>query len=109
MGKFTIDKPVATVPTETVKVPDITPVTPPKTDTPKTPNVPPEATDTATAIEKSNETETAPKELNSAGPEPVVTATPDQTKAKTGPGIWILILIAFAAASGFSAWKKQKR
>ena len=99
---------MVTTPTETVKVPDVA-VTTPKTETPKTPDVAPEAADTAAAIEKSKEEETTPKDLNSAGPEPVITATPDQTKAKTGPGIWILLLIAFAAASGYSAWRKQKR
>jgi len=108
LGNFIVDKPVAVTPTEAAKAPDVPATTTPVTDAPKTPDVAPEAADTATAIEKSKEVDTAPV-LNSAGPEPVVAATPEQTKAKTGPGIWILLLMAFALASGYHAWKKQKK
>lgn len=104
LGKFTIQKGPTTTPTKDAKTPEV--------DTVKAPDVAPEAGDTAASIEKSPETtettETAPTELNSAGPEPVVTATAEQTKTKSGPEVWIFLLLAFVFASSWNAWKKQK-
>lgn len=116
LGSFSVEKKAAPVPptpaptaeppvTDTTATPapvvDKTPVETPKTDTTPTPVTTEEALDTAKKDEE-------PKELNSAGPEPVIAATPEQTKAKTGAGVWILFLVAFAIASGYHAWKKQK-
>lgn len=56
-------------------------------------------TDTETAI-------TTDPVLNSAGTETVATA--EQTAAETGPALWISLLLAFAFASAWNAWKKQK-
>jgi hypothetical protein len=42
--------------------------------------------------------------LNSAGAETVITA--DQTAAETGPALWIALLLAFAWASAWNAWKR---
>lgn len=49
--------------------------------------------------------------LNAAGPEEtevVPKMTPDQTKTKSGPGVWIFLLLAFMFSSAWTAWKKQK-
>jgi hypothetical protein len=44
--------------------------------------------------------------LDSAGPEPT-NITADQTTTETGPALWISLLLAFAFASAWNAWKKQ--
>lgn len=99
MGKFTVKKPTI-----------IEPVAPAVTK-------PPEevVTTTETALESAPEIETpkteipevpVPETLNSASVETVATA--DQTKTPTGPAFWISLLLAFALASAWSAWKKQK-
>ena len=106
LGNFIVDKPEVVSPTTPAKVPET-----PKAETPDpaTPDVAPEASNTEAAIEIANEEEAAPAELDAAGPEqPVVVAQPEQTKTKSGPEIWIALLLAFALASGYSAWKKQK-
>lgn len=64
-----------------------------------------ESLDTETAEEAETTIETDPI-LNAAGPETAVTA--DQTNTQTGPALWIALLLAFAFASGWNAWKKQK-
>lgn len=59
--------------------------------------------------------------LNAAGPEEKKSApstdgdtdeevkiTPEQTKTKAGPGMWIFLLLAFVFSSAWTAWKKQK-
>lgn len=43
-------------------------------------------------------------DLNSAGPE----ITAEQTEQKTGPETWIALLLAFAFAGAWSAWKKSQ-
>lgn len=102
LGKFTIDKPEVATPTQPAKA------EPEKTETtPTVPDVAPEALDTAAVLETTAATETIP-ELNAAGAEPVVTATPEQTTTKSGPEVWIFLLLAFVFASGWNAWKRQK-
>lgn len=57
--------------------------------------------------ETTETTTTTPDVLNAAAEtEPVITA--DQTAAETGPALWISLLLAFALASAWNAWKKQK-
>lgn len=50
--------------------------------------------------------------LDAAGPEVTVEETPEitpeQTEAKTGPEVWIFLLLAFMFSSAWTAWKKQK-
>ena len=117
LGSFAIQKkavvpapattPAITTPTTdttAAPAPDTTTVTPP-VSTPDTTTPAPVTTEQALDTAKQDD---APKELNAAGPEPVVAATPEQTKAKTGPEVWIFLLMAFAMASGWHAWKKQK-
>lgn len=115
LGSFAVEKKTAPVPTTPVTPPatdatpaPATPITSPeKTDTPSTDAVTPAPVTTEEALETAKKDE-APKELNSAGPEPVVAATSEQTKAKTGAGMWLIFILAFAIASGFHAWRKQK-
>ncbi len=59
-------------------------------------------TDDTEAAETNIETDPI---LNAAG-ETIITA--DQTAAETGPALWISLLLAFAFASAWNAWKKQK-
>jgi hypothetical protein len=60
------------------------------------------ATDTITQTETDMETVT----LDSAGPEPIATA--EQTSAKSGPEVWVSLLLAFIFASAWNAWKKSQ-
>lgn len=108
MGKFTMKKagtittpgPLAPIPTTTSEpslldtLADIT--------TSEALDTAAETLDTETA-ETNIETDPI---LNAAGTETVITA--DQTAAETGPALWISLLLAFAFASAWNAWKKQK-
>lgn len=58
-----------------------------------------ESVDTAEAIETAIEAEEeVPEELNSAEPEPVVTATPEQSATQAGPEMWIFMILAMIFA-----------
>lgn len=105
-GTFIVDKPtVVESNTPPVPAPEET-VTP--EEKPAVPeNVEPEAVDTAEAIESTLEEE-VPEELNAAEPEPVVTATPEQSETQAGPEIWIFLAFAFVFATGWNAWQKQR-
>lgn len=46
--------------------------------------------------------------LNAAGQEAASTVTANQTATETGPALWISLLLAFALASAWNAWKKQQ-
>lgn len=92
-GTFAIKKNVETIPVATPAI-DV----PPEQEEVITTEAALENTPTAT------EPETTPV-LNAAGPEPVATA--EQTETKAGPALWIILLLAFAFASGWNAWKKQ--
>ena len=102
LGKFAIDKPEAATPTQpavATPAPATTPTTTPAIPTPT-------VIDTATAIEKSAEAEIPV--LNAAEPEPVIVAAPEETETKSGPEIWIFLVLAFILTSGWNAWRKQK-
>lgn len=110
LGSFTVEKKPAPV-----TPPAVDKVTPPEklvekpAETPTTPAVEtPAPVTTEEALETVKKDEEVKEELNSAGPEPVVAATPDQTKAEAGAGVWLIILIALALASGYHAWRKEK-
>lgn len=56
--------------------------------------------------EKSDTTSATPEPvLNSAGPEENAISA-DQTKTETGPALWISLLLAFALASAWNAWRR---
>ncbi len=95
-GAFTIKKNTETIPLATPAI-DLPPLKE-------------ETITTETALE-TTQTTTEPEVtpvLNAAGPEPEQTATAEQTETQAGPALWILLLLAFAFASGWNAWKKQK-
>lgn len=116
LGSFAVEKKAAPEPVKQNPVPTVdttstapTSVTPPeKTEATTTEATTPAPVTTEEALETAKKAE-EPKELNSAGPEPVIAATPEQTKAKTGAGMWLVFIVAFAIASGYHAWRKQKR
>lgn len=98
-GTFTIKKNVEPTPLVTPAI-DV----PPKEE---------ETVTTETALDNTTQTpevvpSDTPPALNAAGPEPEQTATAEQTKTQAGPALWITLLLAFAFASGWNAWKKQK-
>jgi len=105
-GKFTIKKTPAPVVAPAEKATP-TPIAP----APE-PVIVEETVTTETALETKTEETKSEKNIetdpvfNSAGPEAVITA--DQTKTQTGPVLWIALLLAFALASAWNAWKKQK-
>lgn len=110
LGKFVAKKNIIVTDTAPAPKTDIPKTTEPETlstadaieQAPATPAVPAAATDTATP----ETTEVTPA-FNAAEEEKTV-ITAEQTTTPTGPAFWILLLLAFAFASGWNAWKKQK-
>lgn len=110
LGKFTIKK--GAIPTPP-PAPIVNPPVVEETVTTETAleSAPEIETQTATTETTETTTETTttenPGPLDAAAPEETV-ATAEQTKTPTGPAFWISLLLAFALASAWSAWKKQK-
>lgn len=108
MGKFTMKK-AGTVTTPGPLAPTAIPTEPSLLDT-LADITTSEALDSAAEdVTTDTDSETAittDPVLNSAETETVATA--EQTAAETGPALWISLLLAFAFASAWNAWKKQK-
>ena len=118
MGKFTMKKagapapattpgplaPTTTIPTEPSLLDTLETIT-----TADALDTAAETLDTETTGETDGTTaiETDPV-LNAAGTETQTVITADQTAAETGPALWISLLLAFALASAWNAWKKQQ-
>lgn len=108
MGKFTMKK-AGTVTTPGPLAPTAIPTEPSLLDT-LADITTSEALDSAAEdVTTDTDSETAittDPVLNSAETKTVATA--EQTAAETGPALWISLLLAFAFASAWNAWKKQK-
>ncbi|MBP6921675.1 hypothetical protein KBB89_03990 [Candidatus Gracilibacteria bacterium] len=115
MGKFTMKTGATPAPTTTGPIPAgpiAVPTEPSLLDTLET-------ITTSDALDNAAETldtETTEEDVdinvepafNAAGPEATETITSDQTATETGPALWVALLLAFAIASGWNAWKKQQ-
>jgi hypothetical protein len=108
MGKFTMKKAGASVTTPGPLAPTTTiPTEPSLLDTLETITTS-DALDTAAETLDTDTTITTDPVLNAAGTEAKTVITADQTAAETGPALWISLLLAFALASAWNAWKKQQ-
>ncbi len=108
MGKFTMKKAGAPVTTPGPLAPTTTiPTEPSLLDTLETITTS-DALDTAAETLDTDTNITTDPVLNAAGTEAKTVITADQTAAETGPALWISLLLAFALASAWNAWKKQQ-
>lgn len=111
MGKFTMKK-AGTTTTPGPLAPIAIPDEPSLLDTLETITTSDALDSAAETLDTDTETDTdttitADPVLNAAGPEKQ-TITADQTATETGPALWISILLAFALASAWNAYKKQQ-
>lgn len=98
-GTFNIKKNVETIPLATPVI-DVLP----EKEEPVTTETALETTDQPAT----DQPETDTPVLNAAEPEPETTVTAEQTETQAGPALWIILLLAFAFASAWNAWKKQR-
>lgn len=109
MGKFATKKTTSPAP---VPVWPVAPtIEPPLLDTLETITTSDALDNAAEALETETETEATVETdpvLNAAGTENETVISANQTATETGPALWIALLLAFALASAWNAWKKQQ-